>query len=339
MNNEKYIIGVYNVEDILLIPGTKWVIGGGITSYGPGVNDCVITKNYFHLFNTETETGERVDSYGIEIAPDTATYPEVSMPDWETFSPHGISFGQQTEHTIELYACNHGGREAVEVFIIDFSGDKPKLTWKGAVLADADFWPDAVAYLPDGGLVVTSTGNPLQDPEEAFELQLNSLPVGMTRLWYPESGWSDLPGAENFSTPNGVLASPDGKYVYVAGSSDFGIHRINRESEQPIVDFVKVGGIPDNIRWSADGRSMLAGVHTAEPMTFATEMVEAVKTGGNIRTPFKVTRIDAESLETSEVLPSGVYATMGGGTGAIEVGNRLWVSTTKADRIAIFDLD
>jgi len=29
---------------------------------------------------------------------------------------------------------------------------------------------------------------------------------------------------------------------------------------------------------------------------------------------------------------------MGGGTGAIEVGNKLWVSSMKADRIAIFSL-
>ncbi|MBD0402974.1 SMP-30/gluconolactonase/LRE family protein [Flammeovirga sp. EKP202] len=339
MNNAKYIIGVYNVEDMILIPGTKWIVGGGITAYGPGAEDQVITKNYLHLFDSETETGDKVDSYKIAIRPDSDIYPETNAPDWETFSPHGISFGKQENNKITLYACNHGGRESVEAFEIDYSGDTPTFTWIGAIVAQEDFWPDAVAYIPDGGLVVTSTQSPLQDPEEAIQMQLKGGPVGSTRLWYSGKGWSNLEGAEKISTPNGVLVSPDGNRIYVAASTNFGIYRIDRSNEKPVVDFAKVDGIPDNIRWSADGKSMLAGVHTADPMVFATSMGEAIKTGGNIPTPFNITRIDAETMETSIVVPSAIYATMGGGTGAIEVGNRLWVSTTKADRIAIFDLD
>ena len=338
MKGTKFILGVYNVEDLLQIPGTRWIVGGGITGYGPGFNDQVITKNYFHLFDVETETGERVDSYKIAIRPDRDTYPETTPPDWETFSPHGISFGMQEGKTIKLYACNHGGRESVEAFEIDFSGDTPNFTWLGAVIAQEDFWPDAVAALPDGGLVVTSTGNPLQDPEEAVKLQVKGEPVGNTRLWYPESGWEDLPGSEKISTPNGILVSPDGKQIFIAASTGFSVLRIDRSVNPPIVEKADVGGIPDNIRWSADGKSMLAGVHTAELMDFAKKMAEAAKVGGNTPTPFKIVRIDAETLEVSEVIPSGVYGTMGGGTGAIEVGDRLWVSTTKADRIAIFDL-
>jgi len=45
-----------------------------------------------------------------------------------------------------------------------------------------------------------------------------------------------------------------------------------------------------------------------------------------------------ETPEFTEVIGSGVYGVMGGGTAAIEVGNKLWVSSMTADRIAILPL-
>jgi hypothetical protein len=335
----KYILGVYNVEDILQIPNTKWIVGGGITGYGPGFKDQVITKNFLHLFNADTETGRRVEPSDIEIRPNGDVWPETAPPDWDVFSPHGIAFGPRKGDRITLYACNHGGRESVEAFEIDISGQTPTFAWIGCVVCQKDFWPDAVAVLPDGSLVVNSTGDPTEDPKEAVQKQSKGEPIGDTRVWSMQRGWStDLPGSEKVSTPNGILVSPNGQQVFIAASSNFSIVRIDRSTQPPVVKSVDVGGIPDNLRWSADGKSMLAGVHTADAMKFVEAMVAAAKVGGNTPTPFKIVRIDAETLEVTEVLPSGVYATMGGGTGAIEVGDRLWVSSTKADRIAVFDL-
>ena len=37
-------------------------------------------------------------------------------------------------------------------------------------------------------------------------------------------------------------------------------------------------------------------------------------------------------------MPPAIYGVLGGDTSAIEVGNRLWVGSTKADRVGIFDL-
>src|SRR6185437_14921033 len=52
-NGVTFICGVTNVEDLILVPNTKWVIGSGFT-------DQVTTQNYLHLFDTETETGAAV---------------------------------------------------------------------------------------------------------------------------------------------------------------------------------------------------------------------------------------------------------------------------------------
>jgi hypothetical protein len=38
--------------------------------------------------------------------------------------------------------------------------------------------------------------------------------------------------------------------------------------------------------------------------------------GGNVNIPFKILRLDPETLHFTEVIKSGVYGVMGGGTGA-----------------------
>ena len=131
------------------------------------------------------------------------------------------------------------------------------------------------------------------DPEEAMKLALNGEPVGNTRVWYKESGWTDVPGSESISMPNGIVTSEDGKQIYVAASTGFSVVKIDRSVDPPAVTSADLGGIPDNLRWSADGKSILAGIHVVDPPTkFAEAQAETAAVGGNQMTPFKVTRID-----------------------------------------------
>ncbi|WP_455388713.1 hypothetical protein, partial [Petrachloros mirabilis] len=95
---------------------------------------------------------------------------------------------------------------------------------------------------------------------------------------------------------------------------------------------------PDNVRWSADGKSILAAVHTEDPEKFVAAQAASVKIGGSMFTTFNITRLDPVSMKTEIVMPSGLYGAFGAATNAIEVGNRLWLGSTKSDRVAIFDL-
>jgi len=340
MKSAKFIVGVYNVEDMIQIPGTRWIVGSGVTTQGPGMEDKVITKDYLHVFDAKTETGRQVEPEEIAIRADKASYPETTTPpDWERFGPHGIGLGAKDGNVITLYAVNHGVREAVEVFKIDVSGKRPQFTWVGTILAPADGFIDAVAWIPGtDGFVVTSLLDP-RDPEGSAKKQMAGEPNGWVREWHPKSGWKTLPGTESFSTPNGVIVSEDGRHVFVAASTGMCVYRVTRGGANPeVVASPKLAGVPDNVRWSADGKSILVAVHTEDPEKFVAAQQASVKIGGAMFTTFNITRLDPVSMKTEIVMPSGLYGAFGAATNAIEVGNRLWLGSTKSDRVAIFDL-
>jgi len=199
INGVSFICGVTNVEDLILVPNTKWVIASGFT-------DQVTTQNYLHLFDSETETGAAVQPFEIAIRPDTKTYPDCAPPDWQTFGPHGLGLGLSGGTRLVLYAVNHSGREAVEVFDVDLSQGRPRFTWIGCVLAPQGFLA-GLALLPDGGLVVTSMAEPA-DPAGTKNKLLKGEPIGWIKEWHPGTGWTDIPGTKAFSAPNGVVVSP-----------------------------------------------------------------------------------------------------------------------------------
>lgn len=339
MKSAKFIVGVYSVEDMLQIPGTHWIVGSGVNTQGPGMEDQVIRKNYLHLFDAEKETGRQIEPEEIAIKADKVSYPETTTPpDWETFGPHGIAIGEKKGNVFTFYAINHGVREAVEVFKIDVSGKRPRFTWVGTILAPADGFIDALAWIPGtDGFVITSLLDP-RDPHAAAEKQMKGEPNGWVKEWHPESGWQTLPGTEKFSTPNGILISEDGRHVFVAASTGMALYRVTRGGTDPEVVSVKVAGFPDNLRWSADGKSILAAVHTEDAEKFVAAQVASVKIGGSMFTKFNITRLDPEKMTIEIVMPSGLYGAFGACTNAIEVGNRLWLGSTKSDRVAIFDL-
>ena len=329
----KFICDVRNVEDLLLVPNTKWVIGSGF-NWEPE------SQNYLHLFNAENETGAAVQPFEIAIRPDTVAYPNCTPPDWKTFGPHGLGLGATVGTHSVLYVVNHGGREAVEVFDVDVSRDGPRFTWTGCVVAPQGFWPDAVAALPDGGIVVTAMMDS-SDPDGSMKKLLHGEPVGEIKEWHPGVGFTDIPASVGFLAPNGVIVSPDGKYIFVAMSTGRQVARITRGQHPPKVDVSPTGIMPDNLRWSASGRSILVGGHDISTELFIERIRASMapsNEGGNVDSPFKILRMDPETMQMTEVLKSGVYGVMGGGTGAIEVGNKLWVSTCKGDRIAIFPM-
>ena len=136
--------------------------------------------------------------------------------------------------------------------------------------------------------------------------------------WHPGQGWGKLPGTES-SGPNGVVVSPDGKWLFYNIWGGKSVVRMSlgggpaRRSEIPM-DFR-----PDNIHWAPDGQLLVGGATVAADAT-------------------KVVKIDPLTLKITPLLDMQNTPEFWFGSGAIQVGQMLWISSPRANHIAIVPL-
>ena len=95
---------------------------------------------------------------------------------------------------------------------------------------------------------------------------------------------------------------------------------------------MSTGILTDNVRWAPDGKSIFVGGQDVT-VKQALDCFEA--TTMNCDVPFKIDRMNPTTLKLTEVVKSGVYGALGAGTGAVQIGNNIWVSSFRADRIGI----
>jgi hypothetical protein len=87
------------------------------------------------------------------------------------------------------------------------------------------------------------------------------------------------------------------------------------------------------VRWSPTGDSILVGGQEATVKQMLTCFESSAV---NCNVPFRIYSADPETLKLTYVVPSEVYGVFGVGTGAIQVGNKIWVNSFHADRVGIF---
>ncbi len=217
-----FICGPLNAEDLVSVPGTEWIVAGGMDGGGAGAHGGL------HFLNARDKSWKMLFSGQTPKAqPDKTIYADCpGPPDWSKFSAHGLNLrpGQGGRHT--LYVVNHGGREAIEIFSLDAGGAEPVATWIGCAVMPEHTWPNSVAPLPDGGMVVTNMFDP-KDPKSAEKLAAGET-TGAVYEWQPHQGFKLIPGSE-FSGDNGVEASPDGKWVYFAAWGNKAVVRLPRQ--------------------------------------------------------------------------------------------------------------
>jgi hypothetical protein len=307
-----YVTDIWHAEDLARVPGTRWLIASGLT--GPGR-----PQGHLHLIDAEAKSGAPV-AIGERRSDDYGEAP----PDWSIFDPHGLDLRPGAGDVHTLFVVNHGGREAIEIFEVDAAG--PTVTWIGAVVQDTNVWGNAVAALPDGGIVVTNYLD-LSD-KEAFEKVYTGRPTGNLKEWHAGTGWEDVPGTE-CSAPNGVNVSPDGRWLYMNSWSTKRFIRVSRGVADIQRDELPIGFLTDNVKWSEDGNSLLIAGQASEPATvFAAYDGQAI---ANFRVG--VARIDPKTLEV-EILVDDEYADFGTAASGVEVDGTLWISNARGDRIA-----
>ena len=121
-----YVTGVRSAEDLVGIPDTSWLFTSGLAEgERPGS---------LFLIDRGARTASDLLQGDVPSREDRATYPGCPGPvNKAVISAHGIALRKGTNGKHLLYVMNHGGREAIEVFEVDASGQKPSLAWLGCI--------------------------------------------------------------------------------------------------------------------------------------------------------------------------------------------------------------
>src|SRR5260221_1375238 len=317
-----FVPGLINVEDMVRVPGTPWIIASGLA-------DGESTDGHIYLVNASDRSVSALLPGHVAYRPDANAYPACpGKPDEAKFSAHGLSLRRGPAGIHTLYVAHHGERESVEVFTLDARSATPRLTGGGCAVYPGGVSGNGVAALPGGAFAVTSFMD-TRDPQSIAKIEAGE-PAGGVLIWRPKTGWRTVPGAASISADNGIEASADGRQLFVAGWGDQTVVRRPVEGEGRR-EVIKTGFHTDNLRWGPDGYLYAAGQRDSLQNLFKC----APNTDKRFDNPFSVLRIDPKTLRTREVVHDPGRPEFGAASDALRVGDDYWLGTPHGDRIAI----
>ena len=308
------VAGVASPEDLVDLPGSEWIVVSGMRS----------PRHAGRLFATRKTR----PSPTVELAwSPRAAAGRVSAT---AFDPHGIDARAIESGRYELLVVDHGGSEAVDRLVLELSDAGPTVVAGERHVQPPGTSGNAVAALPEGAFVMTSMFDP-DDPEKLAKFA-RAETTGQVWRWAPASGWSHF-GQLQLSGANGIAASADGTSIFVC---EWAARRVWKlASDGAPVASVTTHFLPDNLRWTPDGQLLLAGQAAQPDAVFACEA-----RGMPVPLGFEVITIDPETMAIEHVVSVGhARATnmgFGGATGALRVGETIWVGSFTGDRVAIF---
>src|SRR5215468_4145802 len=117
VNGWNLICGAQNPEDLVPIPGTRWLIASGMQA-GAGVKLVDTDAKTARLFYTGQPAQQRPDKKLFGNCP--------APPDAKTFNAHGLYLRRApAPGTYKLYIVSHAGLESIQVFTIDGNAAQP----------------------------------------------------------------------------------------------------------------------------------------------------------------------------------------------------------------------
>jgi hypothetical protein len=313
-----FICGIQAPEDLVLVPGTRWLIASGMVA-GSGL----------HLIDTQAKSARVLFGAGASAArADKARFADCPGPlDPKQAILHGLSLRSAQGGRYTLYATNHGGRESVEVFDLDPRGQTPLATWIGCVVTPDKQALNSVAVFSDGAMVATV----LVLPGKTFEDVWAGRNTGVVLMWAPGSkGFRTLAGTE-LPGNNGIETSSDDREFYVAST---GLKRIVAYSRANPSKPLRVAQLkdfgPDNVRM-VNGRLLTAGMVDNEPACGG-----APKKPEDLVCPrgWIADAIDPKTMAITEFARGPAAPPYTGTATAMPVGNDLWLSSFNVDRVA-----
>jgi len=319
-----FICGLQNPEDVVLVPGTRWLLTSGMA---PGAGLTAV--------DTQAKTVRKLYAPGTASArADRTRFATCPGPlDAQQAVLHGLALRPAAAGRYTVYATNHGGRESIEVFEVNLApggaGAVPSAIWVGCVPLPPKLAANSVAAFSDGTLVATVLIMPGKTFEDAFAMRN----TGIVLQWTPGSpAFVALQGTELVAN-NGIETSPDDREFYVASTPTRRVYAFSRAA--PAAGPLRFAQLkdfgPDNVRWTADNRLITAGLIDDEPACGGRPKDEK-----GIRCPmgYAVATIDPKTMTATEIARGPRTPSFTGTAMAAVAGGELWLGSFLADRLA-----
>lgn len=308
------LCGTRSPEDLELTPDGKYLFATQFVNQGRGGGaggGMAIFDLAKKTFTKMAETAQPDKSWGDPACPG---------PIGNALVSHGSSLAKRKSGVWELYVVNHGGRQSIEMYEVRPVSGGWTLVWRGCEVAEHDY--NDVAILPDGGFVGTYPNGLIAGGRGAAP---SGGPTGYVARWTPGKGESEVPGTR-MRGPNGVVASADGRYIYVNEFPAREVHKFDLVEGKEIGS-VKVDFQPDNLTWTKPGRLLDAGVKGARG--------ECPEGSGRLCIQsFGVAEIDPVKMVAQPIFDSAARDPLIQGVSvALKVGDAIYIGAFTGDRI------
>jgi hypothetical protein len=318
--NLGFLRGAQRPEDVVRIPGTRWLIYSGFSN-GAGLE----------LVDTAAHSMRPV-SYEISGVPEKGNWPQCKAPpDSATFNTQGLSIRDLGQSQSRLHVVNHGGRESIEVFSVDTHAGEPQFTWSGCVLMPPGLAANSVATFSDGTILITVLTRPGRTITDFWRGEI----TGAVYSWTPgEATFRLLPGTE-LPGNNGLETSRDETEFFVIAFGWRSVLVFSRgDPSHPLRRAVAPGFMPDNIHWD-DGKLLLAGMQYDEPACGGIRKIINGKADEmRCHRGYTVAQLDPHSMVFSIVAYAEPDPDFNGVSAASIVAGELWLASYQADRVA-----
>jgi len=312
-----FICGPKRPEDLVVLPGERWLIASGFAAGGG-----------LHLIDTHNKMWQRWIAASGEVDPHFPGCTTAPAPD--RFLAHGLFLAEGSKGHARLYVVAHGERETVEVFDVRTDRPQPTLTWRGCIRAPDTVEFNSVAVAADGAVLATVLALPGVSFSEAFEGKA----TGAVYEWHPgDAGFRQVDGT-SLPTNNGIELSPDSRIVYVAASAAKTVTAFSRGKRWRKIWTVTLPNmLPDNLRWGPDGRLYAAGMTADEPACGGPiKVVDGKVDLVTCPRGYGIAAIDPMTGVVTQFQGGTVSGT--GAATALPVGGKLWISSFLQDRVA-----
>ena len=313
----QFVCGPKNPEDLVLVPGTKWIIS---SSYVAG--------NGLYLIDSRDGTWGVVP---LQIDHDAAFANCPTPPKLADLITHGVNLRAVSPDRSMLYVVGHGGREAIEVFDVAAGHDKPVVTWKGCVPMPDGLVANSVASMADGSLVATV---PLM-PGSTFADSFAGRTSGSVVRWSPGSAGVEILRGTELAFNNGIEVSPDGREIYVASSGARNVVVFSNSNPAKQLRATRaLPFVPDNLHRGPDGRLLTAGMKVDEAACGGAQGTQDFEKLRSCPRASIAVAIDPATMTDTVLVEAPANPAFSNVTMILPIGERFWLGSFSGDRVA-----